>query len=191
MFPKKERNNKNNICHKFPKGLGCKSHRPRVNIGTDHAGFALKEKLVPFIKNLGYEVVDFGAFKYEKEDDYPDYISSVAKTVALNPEHNIGIILGGSGQGEAIVANRFPNVRATVYYGDIGTFSKINPTRYYREHNDSNILSLGARFLTEKSAKNAVKIWLGTPFSNGERHKRRIKKIERVSREIRCNTDFK
>jgi len=106
------------------KNLGYRSHKPKIYIGTDHAGFKLKEELIPFLKELKYEVVDCGAYKYEKEDDYPDYISPVAKAVALNPEHKVGIVIGGSGQGEAIVANRYPNVRAIVFYGNPGIFSK-------------------------------------------------------------------
>ena len=102
--------------------------------------------------------------------------------MALNPEHNIGIILGGSGQGEAIVANRFPNVRAIVFYGKPGMFSKLDVIRLGREHNDSNVLSLGARFLSLKAAKKAVKEWLTIPFSKAERHIRRIKETEAISR---------
>jgi ribose 5-phosphate isomerase B len=173
------------------KSLGVRSHKPKIYIGTDHAGFKLKQELVSFIKELGFQVVDCGAYKYEKEDDYPDYISPVAKAVALNPEHNIGIILGGSGQGEAIVANRYPNVRAIVFYGDPGLFPKDDIIKLGRLHNDSNILSLGARFLNLKDAKVAVEVWLGTNFSGEERHVRRIKKIEKISREVKNNFDFK
>ena len=173
------------------KNLGYRSHKKIVYIGTDHAGFELKQELVPFIKKLGYVVHDCGAFKFEDGDDYPDFISPVAKAVGLNPESNIGIILGGSGQGEAIVANRYPNVRAIVFYGDPGLLPKDDIIKLSREHNDSNILSLGARFLKLKQAKYAVEEWLTTNFSNEERHVRRIKKIERVSREIKNNFDFK
>ncbi|MFA5652285.1 MAG: RpiB/LacA/LacB family sugar-phosphate isomerase [Candidatus Paceibacterota bacterium] len=171
--------------------LGYRSHKKIVYIGTDHAGFGLKQELVPFIKSLGYIVHDCGAFKFEDGDDYPDYISPVAKAVGLNPEHNIGIVLGGSGQGEAIVANRYPNVRAIVFYGNSGLFPKEDIIELGRQHNDSNVLSLGARFLKPKEAKKAVEVWLATNFSNGERHKRRIKKIEKISREIKNNFDFK
>jgi ribose 5-phosphate isomerase B len=173
------------------KNLGVVSHKKKVYIGTDHAGFELKQELVPFIKKLGFEVFDMGAFKFEDGDDYPDFISPVAKAVALNPENNIGIILGGSGQGEAMVANRYPNVRATVFYGNPGIFSKYQIVKLGKLHNDSNILSLGARFLKPNVAKKAVEIWLGTDFSNEARHVRRIKKIERISREIKNNFDFK
>ncbi len=173
------------------KNIGVRSHKHKVYIGTDHAGFKLKEELIPFIKSLGYEVHDCGATKFEDGDDYPDYISIVAKAVGLNPEHNIGIVLGGSGQGEAIVANRYPNVRAIVFYGNPGIFSKDEIITLGRLHNDSNVLSLGARFLKLSEAKKAVKLWLGTAFSNEERHIRRIKKIEKISREIKGNFDFK
>jgi ribose 5-phosphate isomerase B len=171
--------------------LGYRSHNKIVYIGTDHAGFKMKQVLVPFVKSLGYEVFDLGAHQFEDGDDYPDFISPVAKAVALNPEHNIGIVLGGSGQGEAIVANRYPNVRAIVYYGEPGLFPKDDIIKLGREHNDSNVLSLGARFIDSEEAKSAVKKWLGTNFSNEARHVRRIKKIERVSREIKNNFDFK
>jgi len=171
--------------------IGLISHKPKIYIGTDHAGFELKEKLVLFIKKLGYEVIDCGAYKYEKEDDYPDFVSPVAKAVALNPDSIHGIVLGASGQGEAIVANRYPNVRAVVFYGKAGFFPKDDIIKLSREHNDSNILSLGARFLNIGQAKKAVKMWLSTNFTYKDRHVRRIKKIEKISREIKNNFDFK
>jgi ribose 5-phosphate isomerase B len=144
----------------------------KIYIGTDHAGFELKEKLKPFIESLGYEVEDFGAYELNKDDDYPDFVKLVAKAVSNN-SNSKGVILGGSGQGEAIVANRFNGVRSDVYYG-----SNLKAVKLSREHNDANILSLGARFLDEGEAKEAVKLWLETPFSNAERHNRRIKKID-------------
>lgn len=173
------------------KNLGYRSHKPKVYIGSDHAGFAMKGKLIPFIKKLGYEVIDCGDFKYNPTDDFPVYISKVAKHVALNPENNIGIILGGSGQGEAIIANRYPNVRAVVYYGEPGFFKKMSIIELSREHNDSNILSLGARFLKVSQAEKAVKKWLKTPFLTEEKYKRRNKEIEALSREIKNNQEFK
>jgi ribose 5-phosphate isomerase B len=171
--------------------MGLIKHNTKIYIGSDHAGFVMKEKLVPFMEELGYQVVDFGNFKYDDTDDYIDFISPVAKAVALNPESSRGIVLGGSGQGEAIVANRFPNVRATVYYGEAGFFPQADIIKLGREHNDSNILSLGARFLDLDTAKKAVKKWLETKFTNEERHVRRIKKIETVSRDIKNNLEFK
>ncbi len=171
--------------------IGYRSHKKKVYIGTDHAGFEMKEELIPFIKKLGYEVVDCGAYKFDMEDDYPDFISPVARAVGLNPEHNLGIVLGGSGQGEAMVANRYPNVRAIVYYGEPSIFHNHAFIKISREHNDANVLSLAARILKINEAKKAVKIWLETHFSNAERHIRRIKKIEKISREIKNNFDFK
>ena len=173
------------------KNLGYCSHKPKVFIGTDHAGFNMKTKLIPFIEKLGYEVVDCGDYKFNPTDDFPIYISKVAKSVALNPDCNIGIVLGGSGQGEAIIANRYPNVRAIVYYGDAGFFKGLEIIKLGKQHNNSNVLSLGARFISQKKAEKAVKKWLETPFTYEERHKRRIKEIETLSKQIKCNYDFK
>lgn len=144
----------------------------QIFIASDHAGFELKEKLKVFLKDLGYEVEDKGAFELNPEDDYPDFIYLVAKEIAQNPESR-GIILGGSGQGEAICANKFKSVRAAVFYGGDKKIISLS-----REHNDANVLSLGARFLNEEEAKEAVKLWLETPFSKDERHIRRIKMLE-------------
>jgi ribose 5-phosphate isomerase B len=121
---------------------------------------------------LGYEVENKGDFANDKEDDYPDFISLAAKEVSLNHE-NKAIILGGSGEGEAIVANRFPRVRAVAWYGESMEIVKLS-----REHNDANVFSIGARFVTEEKAKAGVKLWLSTKFSGDERHLRRILKIE-------------
>lgn len=143
-----------------------------IYIGSDHAGYKLKEKLKPYIEELGYQVDDKGAFVLNNDDDYPDYIKLVAKAVADN-NSSFGIIIGGSGQGEAMCANRFRGVRAVIYYGHSKKMIKIT-----REHNNANILSLGARFLSLRKAKKAVKIFLGTSFSNEERHIRRINKLE-------------
>jgi ribose 5-phosphate isomerase B len=145
-----------------------------IYLASDHAGFALKEKIKKFLIKSGYSVKDFGAFKFNPEDDYPDFVRKAAEAVANDSEHSRGIIFGGSGQGEAIVANRFKNVRAAVlskYDKKIITLS--------REHNDANVLSLGARFLKEKEALAAIKLWLKTKFSGEARHKRRIKKIDK------------
>ncbi len=146
----------------------------KIFLATDHAGFSLKESLLVFIKNLGHEVIDYGATVYDETDDYPDFIQKAAQSVSENPEEYRAVILGGSGQGEAIVANRFSNVRAVVFYG-----GDIEIVKLGREHNNANILSLGARFITEDDAKEAVKIFLGTPFSEDERHIRRISKIDK------------
>lgn len=144
----------------------------RIYFASDHAGFEMKDNLIPFVKNLGFEVFDCGAYKFDSEDDYPVFIKKAAKEVSENPNEAKAIILGGSGQGEDMVADKFPNVRSAEYYGGNLEIIKLS-----REHNDANILSLGARFLSLIEAKEAVKLWLSTPFSNEERHKRRIKQI--------------
>lgn len=148
----------------------------KIFIGADHAGFELKEKLVPFLKELGHEVEDKGAFKYDEGDDYPDFVKPVASAIASDPERSRGIVLGGSGQGEAICANKFKNVRAMEYYAP--SRGEVSIIKDSRSHNDSNILSMGARFLSEDEAKSAVKDWLETPFSGDERHIRRLRKLD-------------
>ncbi len=152
----------------------------KIFIGADHAGFELKGKLIPFLENLGHEVVDKGAFEYDAYDDYPDFMEKVAEEVSKNPNSTEvrGIILGGSGQGEAMVANKFKDVRASVYYGPNTNTSIIKATR---NDNDSNILALGARFITEEEAFSAVKDWLEIPFSGDERHVRRINKMNELN----------
>ncbi len=142
-----------------------------IYLASDHAGFELKEKVKQFLKEHGHYAEDLGAFAFKQDDDYPDWIKPAAEKISKSPGDR-AIIFGGSGQGEAMVANRFKHVRATVLYKfdkDIVTLS--------REHNDANVLSLGARFLSEKDALRAVKLWLATDFSGEERHKRRIAKF--------------
>lgn len=144
----------------------------KIYLGTDHAGYELKEKLKVFLREIGYQVEDQGAFAPDPEDDYPDYIKVVAKMVQ-GDEGSRGIILGGSGQGEAVCANRFRGVRAAVYYGGNPEIVTVS-----RAHNNSNVLSLGARFVSDDEAKAVVKAWLSAPFSGEERHIRRIEKID-------------
>lgn len=153
-----------------------------IYIGSDHAGYKLKEKLKTYIIELGYQVDDKGSFALNNDDDYPDYVKLVANAVASNSE-NRGIVLGASGQGEAMCANKVKGVRALVYYGGKNCQKDINGNKMgivasARQHNNANILSLGSRFLRERRAKKAVKIFLETPFSNEERHIRRINKLE-------------
>lgn len=143
-----------------------------IYIGSDHAGYELKEKLKIFLTELSYEVIDKGAFKLDNKDDYPDFIVPVAKEVALS-EENFGIIIGGSGQGEAMSANKIDGIRATEYYGGDPEIVKVS-----REHNNANILSLGARFVSEEEAKEVVTLFLETKFKGEERHVRRINKLD-------------
>lgn len=144
----------------------------KIYLGADHAGFELKEKLAYLLKELGHEVEDKGPAEYDPNDDYPDYIAPVARAVSDDPSAR-GIVLGGSGQGEAMVANRFNGVRASVWYGGGTEVLKVS-----REHNDANMLAIGTRFAGEEETLHAVKIWLETPFSGEERHRRRIAKID-------------
>jgi ribose 5-phosphate isomerase B len=140
----------------------------KIHLATDHAGFEHKEFLKNFLSEKSYEVIDHGAYELSPEDDYPDFIIPAAKAVSEDLESK-AIIFGGSGQGEAMVANRYKGVRCAVYYGgekDIITLS--------REHNDSNILSLGARFLTKEEVVSSVETWLSTDFNAEERHIRRL-----------------
>lgn len=160
----------------------------KIYIGADHAGYELKEKLKVYLGALGYEVADKGAASYDPADDYPDYITPVAESVASR-EGTFGIVLGGSGQGEAMCANKVPGARAALFYGeavasqvvDIEGEKSVDPfeiIKLARIHNDANILSLGVRFITEDEAKFAIELFLSTKFGGDERHIRRLKKIE-------------
>lgn len=145
----------------------------KIIFASDHAGFDLKEELKVHVASLGHEIEDLGAHELDPSDDYPTFILPAARAVADSGDLVRGIILGGSGQGEAIAANRVVGIRAAVYYGgpnDIITLS--------REHNDANVLSLGARFISVEEAKEVVTLWLATPFGGDERHVRRIAALD-------------
>jgi ribose 5-phosphate isomerase B len=148
----------------------------KIYLGADHRGFKLKEKLKSFLSDVGYEPIDLGNTVLDEDDDYPDFIAPVADAVSKDQESR-GIILGYSGQGEAILANRFSGVRAIVYYGGPEEIIKLS-----REHNNANILSLGVGFLDEGLAKDMVEKWLDTSFTGDERHERRINKIEKLTK---------
>lgn len=150
----------------------------KIYLGTDHAGFQLKEKIKGWLGEWDHEVEDKGAFELNPEDDFNEFIRPVAEAVAGDTESR-GIILGGSGQGEAMQANRYNGVRAAVYYGGDEDIVKLS-----REHNNANILSLGARFIDEDEAKRAVRLWLETPFSGEKRHARRIEKLDEIVRSV-------
>ncbi len=153
----------------------------KIFVGTDHAGFRLKERIVQALKKKGYEVVDKGAYEYNQKDDYPDFIIPVAREVSKDPDNAKGIILGATGEGEAMAANRFPNVRATVYYGKAPGKTDNEESEIIkksRQDNNANILSLGAKYLSEKEMLEAVRLWLSIPFSGEERHIRRLREID-------------
>lgn len=140
-----------------------------IIFASDHAGFELKNILVAYVRDeLGYRVEDAGTDVFNPEDDYPLYVRRASEKVARDPESMRGIVLGGSGQGEAMQANRSFGVRAAVFYG-----GPLDIIRLSREHNDANILSLGARFLSPEEAKEAVRVWLSTEKNHDEKYERR------------------
>ena len=142
-----------------------------IHIATDHAGLELKEKVKLYLSDLDYEVIDHGAYEYDALDDYPDFIFPCANAVSNDPESK-GIILGGSGQGEAMAANRVKGVRAAVFYNGPDEIIKLS-----RQHNNANILSLGARFMSEEEMYKIIEVWLSTDFECG-RHQKRIEKLD-------------
>jgi ribose 5-phosphate isomerase B len=144
----------------------------KIVLATDHAGYEHKEALKKHLLDQGYEVKDFGTNSAEN-CDYPDFIRPAAEAVSGDPEGTRGIIFGGSGQGEAMVANRMKGVRATVYYGSVPEIIELS-----RVHNDANVLSIGSRFVSVDEMKRVVDQWLHTPFPAEERHVKRIKKID-------------
>ncbi len=162
----------------------------KIYIGSDHVGFEFKEELKKYLSDLdlGYEIEDKGAIELNEDDDYPDFIKPVAEAVAGNALSK-GIIIGGSGQGEAIVANKIKGVRAVVFYGPKEAVTTVDAKgrestdpfeiiKLAREHNNANILSLGLRFMSIDEAKFAVELFLSTKFPGEERHIRRINKID-------------
>jgi ribose 5-phosphate isomerase B len=160
-----------------------------IALATDHAGFEQLKLLQAYLESLGHSCHNFGPQEFNPNDDYPDFIRLAAQGVGSN-EFERGIILGGSGQGEAMTANRVHGVRCALFYGPVvplrvidaeGTESR-DPyaiVRLSREHNNANMLSLAARFVSLEDMKNVIKIWLETGFSDNERHQRRIEKIDR------------
>ena len=143
----------------------------KIHLATDHAGLELKDKIKLHLTELRHEVIDHGAHEYDALDDYPDFIFPCAKAVAQDDQSR-GIILGGSGQGEAMAANRIKGIRAAVYYNGPEEIIELS-----RQHNNANILSLGARFMSEKEIYRIIEIWFDTDFEAG-RHQRRINKLD-------------
>ncbi|HUY05141.1 MAG TPA: RpiB/LacA/LacB family sugar-phosphate isomerase [Candidatus Paceibacterota bacterium] len=166
---------------------------PKLYFASDHAGYALKAALIEQMGALGYEVIDMGARTLDPEDDYPDFVTPCAEHVAEeNPRggaaRTFGIIIGGSGQGEAMCANRIPGARAAVFYGEMKVTAALDIeggrsedgfdlVRLARRHNDANLLSIGARFVSGAQALEAVRLFLATPFSDAPRHARRLAKF--------------
>lgn len=188
--------------------ISCYTIHMKISIASDHAGFELKAFLVAALEERGHEVHDHGAHEFSPDDDFPIYIAKVAEEISKHEEsifngartshtvhgeprshhpHDrdmVGIVIGGSGQGEAMAANKFPHVRAAVVYGGraaggsaqlIETIAKLS-----RQHNDSNVLSFGARFIDPEEALKVAEIWLATPFLADPKYERRNDEIEEL-----------
>ena len=141
----------------------------RVYIGADHAGFALKQELVGRLTEAGYEVHDVGAAALDPEDDYSPYCLNAGARVVADPG-SLGVVIGGSGNGEQFAANKVPGVRAALVWNR-------DTARLAREHNDANVVAIGARMHSVDDACNLVTLFLGTAFSGSGRHVRRIAEI--------------
>ena len=144
-----------------------------IYIGADHRGFNLKESLKQFLKDEGYEVIDVGNDHYDKDDDYPDFAALAAHAVSQDSINRRGVLICGSGAGMNIVANKFEGVRAV-------SINNSEQAKLSRNDGDSNIVSLSADFIDKEKAEDILRVWLKTPFSGDERHKRRLKKIMEI-----------
>jgi len=140
----------------------------KIALGTDHAGFKLKESIKAHLESSGYEVVDYGT-NSDESVDYPDYIRPAALSVAKG-ENDLGIVFGGSGNGEAMVANKVTGIRCGLCWNE-------ESARLTKEHNNANVIALGARMVSESEAIKIVDVWLNTQYQGG-RHQKRIEKIE-------------
>ncbi|REF31690.1 ribose-5-phosphate isomerase [Calidifontibacter indicus] len=138
----------------------------RVHIGGDHAAYEMQRGLVDWLAEQGYDVVDHGPKEYDELDDYPVFVLRAAEAVAAEPG-SLGVVLGGSGNGEQMAANKVKGIRAALCYST-------ELAQLAREHNDAQIISLGGRFHTQEQAQAMVKVFLETPFSGVERHQRRL-----------------
>lgn len=163
----------------------------RVYFAADHAGFELKQALLNFVRGeLGHEVEDCGALTLDTADDYPDIVAGAARKLAADTAQGLdsrAIVIGASGQGEAMAANRFKGVRCALYYGQaVGSQvdlsgHELDIIASTRSHNDANALSLAARFVSEEEARTVVAKWLNTGFSNEARHARRAHRLDEIS----------
>ncbi len=149
-----------------------------INLATDHAGFEHKEAIKNWLISENFSVIDHGALTFDDEDDFPDFISLAAGAISRRPSDR-AIIFGGSGQGEAMMANRYPRVRATVFYGGNNDIPPLS-----RQHNNANVLSIGARFVSIDETKKVIWDWLHTDFLTEEKYQRRNDKIEKTTNHI-------
>ncbi len=159
----------------------------KIYLAADHAGLRMKAVLLEHIHMMGHDVEDLGAFEFDPEDDYPDFVTPLALRVS-NESGTLGIICAGSGQGEGMCANRVQGARAAVLYALVRASEVLDKegarsedgydvVRLARKHNDANILSIGSRFISMEEATEAVRVFIETPFSGDERHVRRIAKF--------------
>ncbi|MDO8558419.1 MAG: RpiB/LacA/LacB family sugar-phosphate isomerase [bacterium] len=144
-------------------------------IGSDHGGFQKKEEIKKLLQEMGVEFTDVGNAVYDPDDDYPDFARKVAEAVSKNPDQDRGILLCRSGVGVDVAANKYPNVRSSLIATD-------EMARFSRLHDNANVLSLAADYLTERETFHLVKTWLQTPFSGEERHMRRLKKLDEIEK---------
>lgn len=145
----------------------------KIHIATDHAGLEFKDKLKNHLKGQGVEVVDHGAYEYDADDDYPDFIIKAAEATANDLASGVqalGVVFGGSGNGEQIAANKVAGIRAALVWNE-------STALLARQHNDANVISIGARQHSEEEALRLIDIFIAEPFSDEERHVRRIGKI--------------
>lgn len=147
----------------------------KILFASDHAGYELKNSLVVYLKGEGFDVEDMGAHVLDKDDDYPRILLPLALRIVESTAPICGIVLGKSGQGEAMICNRLPGVRAAVYHG-----KNLEAIRLTRHDNDANVLSLGAGFVEEEEAKEAVRLFISTPFSGEKRYTRRNDMLDNI-----------
>jgi ribose 5-phosphate isomerase B len=156
----------------------CPPTTNMIYIASDHAGFELKNTIFNHLRETGREIEDVGPFAYDKMDDYPDFVYPCAVKVAVDVANNRGIIIGWRGNGEAMVANKVKGIRAAVYYGGNKEIVRLS-----RDHNDANVLSLGAGFIPVEEIKEVIDQWLALPFGAG-RHAPRVEKIKKIEQKL-------
>jgi len=148
-----------------------------IYIGADHRGFELKERIKLFLSDKGYQVADLGNDHYDESDDYPDFAEAVAKKVSLNYENARGVLVCGSGVGVDVVANKFPNVRSALVMNSDQAYDA-------RNDDDANVISLAASYLKPEEAEKIVLTWVGTPFADEDKFRRRLGKIRNLELKI-------
>lgn len=164
------------------------SKNMKIALSTDHAGYARLKKLKEGLELAGYSTYDFGPKVFDVNDDYPDFIRPACEAV-LNGQCDLGIIFGGSGQGEAMAANRLKGIRCTVWYGPSAPIEAVDASgllsrdpyeilKLSKEHNNANVLSIAGRFVSDEETIKVAVLWLNNRFNGEERHMRRIQKLD-------------